>query len=531
MVLHLYREPAVFFLIVMLIILFSSVIFVNFILNRGPMMWDESEHSMTSLILSTDLAQLNFSSFFIHAHEKILWPFVHPMLLSAFILLFGKSIVISRLFSLLVFACATIACFFLGREMSQKNPHIAGFLCAVFFMTTESLWLSASEVMLEITALLFFILTIITLFRYHKNPRLSPLIAVFALLTFFSRSNFGIPLIIALFVHFLIYEKFSLKKMVKNRGFCIIFLVIGIGIMLWLFPLERLLFFVKFLFNRPEGPSPLSIEGMVTYPSLLYLFSGPILILHIILSVFAFRSIKNPKISFLFLIVFLTVAINFFHPNKKIRYILYFYPVLFSLSSFALAQLYEKISIKRKGFLFFFIVVFITGLFYLHASQRIFAGGGYYSIDEPLMFVKENLGSRKDIFTVGEFNQLSSAFIAWNISSMGDIRRVVPLVYAIPEFETVDGFSEVPKKPNPDGFRSYLGSHRFDAIVLIYVYNTSFFYQNDDFQNWNKWKQAYIPLARENKNYTPIAEKSFDIQGIKIEILGNLIGDGKNVDE
>ena len=505
------------------IILITILVFNNFVIQRGPMRWDESEHVLTALIFANDMHGLDIVSLASHCYEQLLWPFVNPMLLSMFFLSFVPSIIAARTFSLIFYALFVLSLYFLGREIVEKDKAISGMICSFFGIVTGAMYLYASEAMLEMVALLFFTLTCIFFIKSKKQRNLLFLVPFFGILTFFSKTNFGVVLFLSILIWYILRYKFSVRKIIHDRSFLLTFIPIILVLGLWLLiPPERLITFLGFLVNRPEGPNPFSIEGIMLYPELLYDLTGPLILLHIAAFALSLKYMKNEKIRFFVVLILITFILNFFHQNKKIRFILYMYPALFALTSFHLTSLFSKIKKANKEYYFALVMFALLVSFSLYMYQNVRLYDDYYSVDLPLEFIKNNTQGASSVFLIGEFNELSPALITWHLSNLTHIKDVGAITYSVYQFENLSGVLDVPDGENIDkkSFNSFITKEKFENMVLITVYNKSVFYDTEDYIGYNKWKLSYIPIALDNANYSVVAERNFSDISVGITILG-----------
>ena len=502
-------------------LMICSIVYSNFVLQRGQMMWDEAEHALTGLAFASDIQKSDFYSLAAHFHQQILWPPLHPLFLSVIFLLFGKSVIAARASSVALYFLFSMAMHFLGREVAQKNKHVSGTLCSVFALVTGSFYLSASEAMLEMLALLFFTLSILFFLKFLKDRRNWWLVSAFIMLTFFSKTNFGIALMLSIAIYLLIHERFRFASIIRNRDYLMMLAPVALAILLWLMPPDRLLIFLGFLVNRPEGPPPFSIEGLLLYPTELFIYSGVLIALYIAALALSFRHLKNDKVRFLVIITLLVILLNFFHQNKKIRYILYLYPPLFSLASFHLANLYARIKHRRKQVAFYVLIAACMAAFsfYLSGNARLY--GYSFSVTEPLDFIKNSTENSGSIFVLGEINEISPGLIGWHLSSITNMKEIKASAYAVWEFSpgTFDGLKIQNATPDAEGMNSFLSRHAFDAIALMELQNASVFYNTADYLIYNRWKLDYIPIIMENRNYSVESRKAFPDSGLEIIIL------------
>ena len=500
--------------------LVSTIVYFNFVLDRGPMRWDEGEHAFTGLVFANDITSLNLPLLLEHCHEQLLWPFMQPLLLSQFFIVFGASITAGRVFTLIFYFLFSVSLFFLGREMTGKDRNIAGILTSGFGLVVEALFLAASEIMLEMMALFFFTMAVLFFLRFLGDKKHLHLVTVFSIFTFFTRTNYGIVLIMSVIAHFIVRDMFRPARIMKNRDLWKFALPVLIVIMLWLLPPDRLFTFLGFLINRPEGPPPLSIEGLMTYPYELLYYSGAIILLFAASFVASARFLRNEKIRYLFILVVLTLALNFFHQNKKIRYILYIYPPLFCMASFHMTRLFTRIRSRNKHAVFFGIFTVIMLLFSFHMLNDVRVYGDFYDADSPVEFIAANTGDMKNIFILGEFNELNPGMIAWSVSNIGDIKEIKYSSAFTSELMNSNIGFEIPSvEPDINVVNEFVGKYRFDGFVLVDFNTSSYYYNTEDYQRYNKWKLGYLPLFINQTGYTQVNSSYFDSLGINVTIM------------
>lgn len=324
---------------------------------------------------------------------------------------------------------------------------------------------------------------------------------------------------VSLLAFFVARKRLHVGAMLRDRDFILLFAPIAAVISLWLlFPPSRFPEFLSFLINRPEGPPALSLEGLLYYPAQLYAYSGPLIVLYAAAALLSLKHLKNEKIRFLLIVVGITILLNFFHQNKKVRYILYIYPPLFALASFQLERLYARIRFRRKEIAFFAITGICVALFSFYMLGNIRLYDDYYSVDRPLDFIKNGTLEYGNIFVLGEFNEISPGLIAWNLNNA--TKQIAYSSYSSWEFEGSPGaLVRTATGPDSEGMNRFLDRHGFDAIILIDVSNASIFYNNPDYLIYNKWKLGYIPVVLESGNYSMQNSRYFEDIDVEISIL------------
>ena len=96
-------------LLLVAVLLFGGLIFVNRILRGDAFSKEEAQHALYSVWLVKDIQALNVGAFLYDTQRQMNWPFLHSWLLSAFFLVFGVSYTAARALSLLFFLLSIVA--------------------------------------------------------------------------------------------------------------------------------------------------------------------------------------------------------------------------------------------------------------------------------------------------------------------------------------------------------------------------------------------------------------------------------------
>ena len=202
----------IFAIVVCLAAVFGTVIYRAYIKTPYTMAWDMAAHTYYGAELCQDIRHGHPIAFLDHINTSsiALWPFLHPLMLSLWFLIFGFSDKTAVLLTI-VFSSLCIIGGFVATWLSSNKKSLIPGLVAVFFFISSPLFIAFSNyVMLEIFGLFFMLAAVISLslsIEYEKRwSRI--LLAVSLLLTFLIKINYGIYI----FMPFLIFEMLNLPE-------------------------------------------------------------------------------------------------------------------------------------------------------------------------------------------------------------------------------------------------------------------------------------------------------------------------------
>lgn len=211
------------------------------------------------------------------------YPPGHGMLLGLWFLLWGSSIAAARLYSTFCFLVLGGALWVCSKRMSAfTGSRLAIF--PVLLLVSDAGHIAGGAIgMLEVPAAAWSVITLLAaqvafVESGQRRTKLHVAAGVAALVTFLTRYSYGIPLVAALGVTYLVHlirsskNKDSLKRAALD---CSAFgAPVAIPIGLWLFGLGQLRWLLAYSSAQPANVERWSLDNLVVYPQFLFQ-SGP----------------------------------------------------------------------------------------------------------------------------------------------------------------------------------------------------------------------------------------------------------------
>jgi len=289
---------------------------------------------------------------------------------------FGLSSVTGAATGLLFGVATTLIVYYFGRRFVDKKT---GIIAAVLFAVIPQIFYLSIKAMLDISYLLFFLLSMIFYLFALKSGKTRHFIyaGLFLAIGFFFKQNviFVVPIIF-------LYTLFTNKKYLRKIFISFILAALIVSPYLFVFYKVGLLSVmlkssIIWAGYDQHDPQFNTIEGWLYYPKQLgenYL-SYPVFIA-VILSL-AYYIVRKEKYWQLFLIWFFTLFLFFvFIPNKEGRYLLPVIPVLLYSLSFYISKLPKFFSLAT--FITCFILIIYTS--YLILSPPLYYNTNYEEI-------------------------------------------------------------------------------------------------------------------------------------------------------
>ena len=214
-------KQAGFFFVLAVSIIVCLIIFFGRLLPSDVFAWDEGHHALYGSMLTTDIKNWDWDSFWQHTHRQTYWPFFHSWLLTVFFLFFGKSYAVARSLSLTLFFSTALLTYLIALRTDEKDGWIAG-IAASFLCLTSPLLVALSVMnMIELLGTVLFVLSAYLYFKsIEQTVKWRALVCYSALgvvlgVSMVTKYNYALNLIpgvlLVLFIDF-ISEARSVKK-------------------------------------------------------------------------------------------------------------------------------------------------------------------------------------------------------------------------------------------------------------------------------------------------------------------------------
>ena len=321
------------------------------ILPSGSFSWDQATHSVIGSLIAQDILDGNWLAFIYDLYRQVYWPPVHAGLLGIAFALGGITPVTARLLSLFLFLGSAFLLYLAGHKLGANRGYQVAFISTLFFLTSPALLPFAGQVMLEMTAVFFLILSLLLFLTIDKksSPWLHIFLGLALVATYLAKSNYGILLIISVTIELLIEARFNPKKLFTKANMSLALTII-ISLAFWFAYPPKIQKTWAALVNIPFGVTdPYSIEGLLFYPQALWQSSGNwgILLLFVASLILILFKFRNRNLRFLTLLIIVQLFIAEFHQTKVDRHILPVLPAFFLCVGFVLA--YQGFDFEIRG--------------------------------------------------------------------------------------------------------------------------------------------------------------------------------------
>jgi hypothetical protein len=501
--------------------------------SQPPFQADEAGHALPAARMARTLRLGDVAGFLETLRQDVLWPFFHPLVISVFFLAFGTLRDVARCSSLGAFV-ATICLVPLlarelmrpaaavglpgfskdiGREPPEAVPATLGWLSAAALMAAPALWSFGCTVMTESLGMLMAVVTLLCFARADRQQSLALHVGsgLLAVLTFFTKYNYGVPLAVALFL--------SLTWHSRGRGLRpLAAFVAGTGIPLAVWAVfvfghdpSRIGYLWDYIrVNRDEGVHGLA--ALLFYPRGVLEVFGPAVGIGMLVGMVGslLRRPSSPRLASL-LFVLLTLALLLPHPNKQWRYLCPAMPVLLALAESELALWFAPI--RARGF-----------LWALAAALLLIVRSPLEGIREDarealplaeagamLRFAAEHLPRDQPVLVLGSSGLLPHIALSWELIERDGGEPDVDLMLFPDEAGWDPRYrSGYPSEMRP-GYASILDARliRAPQSVVAFELGSRSPFLPDWMARWDAWGQNYVTLMKAQPGYTVTAEKLF----------------------
>lgn len=181
--------------------------------------WDMADHGYRGVSITEDWEEFNLYSLLEDTVSQKLHPFVHSYILSFFFLCSGTTVKAASRASLIAFAGCGILIFYLGKEAGGKLKNLCGLAAFFLLITSPTYLLFSTLIMLEIWGAFFTLLGLLLFIKAisSDSEKLYIFSYLAATILFFTKYNYGIYLIITIFIAETGLLPLSSRKFIKRE--------------------------------------------------------------------------------------------------------------------------------------------------------------------------------------------------------------------------------------------------------------------------------------------------------------------------
>ena len=172
--------------------------------GAGLPLWDGSAHGLAGVELARALRRGDLLAFLLGINRQVLWPFVHPLMLTPWLLLRGDGFAAADQFSSLLYAGTVLAVFAAGWSLHPTRGAWVATAAAVLVLLAPEYRLFGTLTMLEMPGAFLLAVTLALWVRTLEEPCSRPLLAAAGLSTtalFLCKYNYGLLWLVPLAWH------------------------------------------------------------------------------------------------------------------------------------------------------------------------------------------------------------------------------------------------------------------------------------------------------------------------------------------
>ncbi len=192
-------------------LILGVVVYRTLLVDMPPLHADEAGHALPAARMTLALGQGDLRGFLDATRRELVWPFLHPWLITAFFLSFEISARVARLSSLLTFGAALGLLPSLARALWAAHPddaaHAPSSRLVIGWLSVASLiaaapWQLVCTVMSESLGMLLTVSALLVEAHAVRRNRLSWHVGsgLLAAAAFFTKYSYGVPLMAAIIV-------------------------------------------------------------------------------------------------------------------------------------------------------------------------------------------------------------------------------------------------------------------------------------------------------------------------------------------
>ena len=195
------------------------------ILPSGLLAWDQAAHTVIGSLIAQDIIDGNWLAFFYDLYRQVYWPPVHPWLLGIALAVGGNTPVVARSLSLFLYLGSALLLYLSASRLGAERGYRVAFIATVLFLTSPGLLPFAGQVMLEMTAVFFLILSLLLFFKTDDSSSswLRAALGLAIVATYLAKSNYGILLLITLTLELLIEARFRPRRLFSRANIALCF--------------------------------------------------------------------------------------------------------------------------------------------------------------------------------------------------------------------------------------------------------------------------------------------------------------------
>jgi hypothetical protein len=497
-----------------------------------PLSADEAGHALPAARMAFALREGSLRGFLDATRREVVWPFVHPWVMTLFLLAFGVSATAARSVSLATFGAALLLIPVLARALArgpdgEPGPHrdsqlpMLGSL-TVAVLITATAWDRVCTVMSESLGMFLTLATLIVEARAGRRHRLagSALGGLLVAAVFFTKYSYGLPLIAAvLFARAWRAREDGLAPLVGALAGIFVPIAVWLAWILGPDPLRTGEILAAFV-NRDEGLRgladlsfyPRAITSAVGIPAALITLG--------LWAALLTRGLGRRLSSVVF--VGVTVVMLTVHPNKQVRYLFPALPVILLLAESELAVRLRRLRGREVLWLATAVIVLVARNPLAEIRETAASAARLAGARPILGYIEANVAARQPVLFLGTTGLLPHLALTWELLEREQREPSVDLLSFPRGGDTYR--TGYPAEDGPQygvALQHALDSGRFRSVVTLELGPRSPFLP-DWLAKWDAFGQNYVrAMARPEAqvDYALASERAFPESDATVRIF------------
>jgi 4-amino-4-deoxy-L-arabinose transferase-like glycosyltransferase len=516
-------------------LLFGLLVYRMLVVPHPPLTADEAGHALPAARMALALREGSVHGFLDATRREVVWPFMHPWVVTPFFLAFGVSAHVARLASVVAFSAALALVPFVARELAlgteaDAGPHRGGSPSVMLGWLSIAVLLTATTWELVCTVMSEPLGTALTLaalgIEAHaaRRGRIGGhvLCGLLAAATFFTKYSYGVPLMAAILLARAVrtHRKDLAPLLATLAG-------MALPVAAWLAWIlgpdpRRVSELVGAFVNRDEGLHGLA-DLAFYFRAIVSAAGAPVaIVVAVLVTATLARGHLARKLPSLLFVGF-TLLMLTLHPNKQARYLFTALPVLLVLAETELGERLRRLRGSEVLWPALAMIVLVTRN-PLTEIRRTAADAQRLAPAGPILaYVEGSVAGREPVLFLGTTGLLPHLALTWEMLEREQREPAVDLLLFPGPGSGGVHRTGYPAEMGPQygaTLEKALADGRFRSVVTLELGPASPFLP-DWLAKWDAFGQNYVRAMAEREetaDYTLASERAFPAGDARVRI-------------
>ena len=393
----------------------------------GWMGWDQAHHFYWGNIIYGDLLRGDWLTAVFDSYRQVYWPFLQSWVLAGCFFVFGHGYVAGQLSSLIPYILTGCILSVLAWKLVHPRTLVSP-------LVTVLLWWSSARFVTEFAigtyaeSLAIFLTSLSLLAAIYAREKQTVtsyyLAGLSSMLVYFSKTDYGLLVILTTAAGIVLTEPHKRKYEALFRYS----LPIACISMLWFAYPPKIAATLDALFNRPQGPSRWSWEGITYHPAMLAFWCDSTAVFLAGLFCIGYVALKYRRDSSLFLLLYLAIALllHTFSQTKDQKHIVKLLPWFYVFIGLGIGSLYMGMRARPLlRFMFLTVILAAAGL-RLSSSVSILRQHRPPALDSSARLIAARINPARSALVAGAFAELSPFYVKNLVLQRRPLARILP---------------------------------------------------------------------------------------------------------